>query len=116
MKKEAIYVKHKLNAIGSTERKISQCREFAKERQLEVVHVYCDEVKDSTQKRYNFESLLKDCKKHLFDCVIVTSTANLTRKPYEICKVYKALKENSIGLYSVLDNDEIIAANKGESK
>lgn len=116
MKKAAIYVRHKLNAIGSAERKISQCREFAKEKQLEVVHVYCDEVKDSTQKRYDFESLLKDCKKHLFDCIIVTSAENLSRKPYEICKVYKALKENNIGLYSVLDNDEIIKASKGESK
>ena len=116
MKKTAIYVKHKLNAIGSAERKISQCRELAKERQLEVVHVYCDEVKDSVQKRYDFERLLKDCRKHLFDCVIVTSAENLSRKSYEICKVYKALKENDICLYSVLDNNEIIKASEGESK
>ncbi len=114
MKKAAIYVKHKLNAIGSAERKISQCREFAKSKQLEVVHIYCDQVRDSTQKRYDFENLLKDCKKHLFDYVIITSIENLTRKHYEYCKIYKAFKTNNIGLLTVYDENELITI-KGES-
>lgn len=102
MKKAAIYVKHKMNAYCSIESKIMRCKDFAKCEQLEVVDTYYDCVKDNTQKRYALEQLLKDCETHKFECVIILSISNVTRKIDEFIRIYKELKKNNIELYSLM--------------
>ena len=108
MKKAAIYVKHKINSFTSHESKIERCKDFAKSNKLDVIDIYCDRVKDNSQRKLDLEQLLTDSKQHKFDCVVVLSISNLSRKIDEFVKIYKTLKKNNVELLSSMYEDEDI--------
>lgn len=107
MKKAAIYVKHKYNSWASPKIKIDNCKEFAESKQLEVVDVYYDWVKNNKQKKYALEQLFKDCKKHKFDYVIILSVENVSRKCWEFRRYYEKLQ--SYGVKFITVNGSVIA-------
>lgn len=108
MKKAAIYVKHKMNSFTSPESKIERCKDFAKSNKLDVIDIYCDRVKDNSQRKLDLEQLLTDSKQHKFDCVVILSISNLSRKIDEFVKIYKTLKKNNVELLSSMYEDEDI--------
>lgn len=106
MKKAVIYVKHKDSSYASPKSKIEKCQEFAKSKQLEVVDIYCDWVKDNKQRKRALEQLVKDCEKHKFNYVIILSVENVSRKCWVFMRFYKNLQMHDVKLLTV-DNSGI---------
>lgn len=108
MKTASIYVKHKVNSLDAVKNKIKLCQDFAQQNQLYVTHIYCDCVSNYSMRGYDLERLLRDCKEHKFECVIILSVTNPTRNFDEFQRIYATLKENNIELLTVADEKEII--------
>lgn len=106
MKKAAIYVKQKVNSCVPVKSKVERCQDYARQNKLDVTHVYCDCVKNNSIKRYDLERLLNDCKEHKFECVVILSVENLTRKIGEFRKICSVLKKNGIELLTTLDENK----------
>lgn len=108
MNKAAIYVKHKTNSFTSLDSKITRCKEFAQNIPLEIINVYCDQVKHNGIRKLALEQMLNDCKANKFDYVIIPNIQSLTRNLDEFRKIRKILKRHNITLLDVQEiNDSI---------
>lgn len=66
----------------SIEGQIRVCTEYAKAKGLAIVGEYIDRaVSGRTDNRPDFQRLMQDCSKKLFDAVIVYRTDRFARKP-----------------------------------
>lgn len=84
----------------SIEGQLRECHEFAVKNNLTVVHEYCDRaLSGKTDKRPQFQKLIKDSEKGKFEAVILYTLDRFARNRYDSA-IYKAkLKKNGIKLY-----------------
>lgn len=112
MKKAVISVKLRTDANVSVEQCVVASKARAANRKLNVIDIYCDQVKNNRIRKRAFETLLKDCKSHKFECVIIKSLANLTHNTKELNRHLNVFKETDIKLISLSDEDNKLLETK----
>jgi DNA invertase Pin-like site-specific DNA recombinase len=86
----------------------AQKREFndsCKQKNFQPMEIYCEEGvsahSDSIEKRPQFKRLLEDCKKHVFDVVVVHSLDRWSRNLRVTLESFKQLAESGIAFVSI---------------
>ena len=84
----------------SIEGQLRECYDFAKKNDLTVIGEYIDRaLSGKTDQRPDFQRLIKDSEKHLFDAVIMYTLDRFARNRYDSA-IYKArLKKNGVKLF-----------------
>lgn len=104
MKRAAAYARYSSDRQSdiSIEAQLEEIKRFASEKGYEIVAVYTDRAQSaSTDERPQFQKMVEDAKKGLFDAVIVHKVDRFSRNMYDAV-VYKALlKKHSVELLSV---------------
>ena len=104
MKRAAAYARYSSDRQSdiSIEAQLEEIKRFAREKGYEIVAVYTDRAQSaSTDERPQFQKMVEDAKKGLFDAVIVHKVDRFSRNMYDAV-VYKALlKKHNVELLSV---------------
>ena len=91
----------------SIEGQIRECTEFAKKKGITVLCHYIDRATSAkTDKRPEFQRMMRDSSKRLFDVVIVWKIDRFSRNRRDSAKYKDILKENGIYLLSAKENFE----------
>lgn len=70
-----------------------------------VVSTYIDEAKSATtDRRPDFQRMIEDSKKGIFDIVLVHKLDRFARNRYDSAVYKRELKKNGVSVYSVLEN------------
>jgi len=96
----------KNNHIEAIELQKLQCLNYAKTHDYSVLKIF----EDLTSGRYNtnrvgLQSLLKACKRHAVDTVLITRIDRLSRTPTNFKELFQYFKKNGIKLIPVLQED-----------
>ncbi|WP_342416238.1 recombinase family protein [Paenibacillus sp. FSL R10-2782] len=79
--------------------------EYCRQKGYVLVNSYPDEEKSATtDKRPNFQRMIKDSAKHLFDVVIVHKLDRFARNRYDSAHYKRILKRNGVRVESVLEH------------
>jgi site-specific DNA recombinase len=89
----------------SIDAQVRAAEEYAKRNGLHIVKLYADRAKTATSdKRPEFQKMIKDSAANLFDVVIVHKLDRFSRDKYDSAKYKRQLKINGIKLLSVTEN------------
>lgn len=102
MKRAVIYARYSSDkqTEQSIEGQIRVCIDYAKTKDLEIVGEYIDcAISGRTDNRPEFQRLMQDCSKGIFDAVIVYRTDRFARNKYDSAIYKKQLKKNKIELH-----------------
>lgn len=89
----------------SLEAQIRAIKEFGKSNGYEIVKVYQDKAKSATtDKRPEFQQMIKDSGNDVFDAVIVHKLDRFSRNKYDSAQYKRKLKQNGVKLISVTEN------------
>ncbi len=102
MKRAVIYARYSSSSQTeqSIEGQIRVCTEYAKAHDLIIVGEYIDRaISGRTDNRPDFQRLMQDCSKHIFDAVIVYRTDRFARNKYDSAIYKQHLKKNNIELH-----------------
>lgn len=81
------------------------CQEFAEKYNYDVVGEYIDRaISGKTDKRPDFQAMIKDSQKNKFDIVLVHKYDRFARKVYDHAVYEKALNDNNVQLIAVAEN------------
>lgn len=81
------------------------CTAYAKKNSIQIVNEYVDEAKTGTNdKRENFQRMIQDSKKQLFDYIILYKMDRFARDKYDNAIYKKDLKKNGIRVLSACEN------------
>lgn len=81
------------------------CRKYAQEKGYEVVRVYSDEAESGTKaERENFQRMLSDSAKGIFDAVIVHKMDRFSRDRLQSLTFRKQLEDNGVELISATED------------
>lgn len=70
-----------------------------------IVDTYIDEAKSATtDRRPDFQRMIEDSKKGIFDIVLVHKLDRFARNRYDSAVYKRELKKNGVSVYSVLEN------------
>lgn len=84
----------------SIEGQIRECKEFAKRNGFRIVGEYADKaISGRTDKRPDFQRMLKDAEKELFQAVICWKVDRFARNRYDSAMYKYRLKKNGIRIY-----------------
>ena len=84
---------------------VRACEEFAKRNGLTIVKTYTDRAKTATSdKRPDFQQMVADSARDLFDTVIVHKLDRFSRDKYDSVYYKRKLKQNRVRLVSVIEN------------
>ena len=102
MTRAVIYARYSSNnqTEQSIEGQIRVCTEYAKVKGLTVVDEYVDRaISGRTDNRPDFQRLMQDCSKGIFDAVIVYRTDRFARNKYDSAIYKRQLRKNGIELH-----------------
>ncbi len=102
MKRAVIYARYSSSnqTEQSIEGQIHVCTEYAKANDLTVVGEYIDRaISGRTDNRPDFQRLIADSSKHVFDAVIVYRTDRFARNKYDSAIYKRHLQKNNIELH-----------------
>lgn len=107
MKNAVIYARYSSDSQTeqSIEGQLRVCQEFAKQNNMLIVGTYIDRAMTGTNDlRPDFQRMIKDSAKHLFDVVIVYKLDRFSRNKYENTIHKHTLRENGVKLLSAMEN------------
>ncbi len=102
MKRAVIYARYSSSnqTEQSIEGQVRVCTEYAKAKDLYIVGEYIDRaISGRTDNRPDFQRLMQDCNKKLFDVVIVYRTDRFARNKYDSAIYKRHLKQAGIELH-----------------
>lgn len=102
MKRAVIYARYSSSSQTeqSIEGQIRVCSEYAKAKGLTIVGEYIDRaISGRTDNRPDFQRLIADCNKHLFEAVIVYRTDRFARNKYDSAIYKRHLRKCNIELH-----------------
>lgn len=89
----------------SIEGQIRECQQYAKTHDLTVVDTYVDRhITGKTDHRPQFQKMIKDSSKHLFDAVLVWKTDRFARNRYDSAIYKNQLKKNGVKVFYAKEN------------
>ena len=89
----------------SIEGQIRECKAYAKKNGITVIRVYCDRaMTGKTDKRPEFQAMIKDAKKQDFDYVLVYKLNRFARSRYDSARYKNVLKQHGIRVISAMEN------------
>lgn len=89
----------------SIDAQIRAIEAYAKQNRIELVKVYSDRAKSATSdKRPEFQQMISDSEKGLFNVLIVHKLDRFSRDKYDSAKYKRKLKLNGVQLRSVTEN------------
>jgi len=89
----------------SIEGQIRECMEFAERQGVTVIGKYIDRAMSAkTDDRPDFQRMIKDSAKHLFDVVIVWKLDRFARNRYDSARYKTTLKRNGVRVISAKEN------------
>lgn len=107
MKKAVVYARYSSDRQNeqSIAGQVEICRKWAADNDIEIVGIYPDEaLTGRTDKRPNFQRMIKDAKNGKFDYVIVYKIDRFARNRYDSA-IYKAqLKKYGVRVVSAMEN------------
>lgn len=84
---------------------IRECTAYANSNGLSIVNTYIDRAKSAkTDHRPDFQRMIKDSTKHLFDYIIVYSLDRFSRNRYDSATYKNRLKKNGVKVLSAKEN------------
>lgn len=107
MKTAVIYARYssERQTEQSIEGQIRACQEHAQRNNIVILESYIDRAMTGrNDNRTNFQKMLKDSNKKLWDVVLVYKLDRFSRNKYEMAMHKKTLKDNSVKLVSVMEN------------
>ncbi len=105
--KAVIYARYSSDAQReeSIEGQIRDCMEYAKYNDITVVSTYIDRALSArTDNRPNFQKMIKDSGKHIFDLIIVWKLDRFARNRYDSAYYKNALKKNGVKVVSAKES------------
>jgi DNA invertase Pin-like site-specific DNA recombinase len=103
MKRAVIYARYSSSSQTeqSIEGQIRVCSEYAKAKNLQIVGEYVDRAISgrNADNRPEFQRLMQDCGKHLFEAVIVYRTDRFARNKYDSAIYKRHLKKTNVELH-----------------
>ncbi len=89
----------------SIEGQIRECKQYAKAHDLTIVDSYIDRhITGKSDNRPQFQKMIKDSSKHLFDAVIVWKTDRFARNRYDSAIYKNQLKKNGVKVFYAKEN------------
>jgi len=89
----------------SIEGQIRECSEFAERKGITIINTYVDRsLSAKTDNRPEFQKLIKDSHKHLFDVVLVWKLDRFARDRYDSAHYKNILKKNGIKVISAKEH------------
>ena len=89
---------------NSIEGQLRECKEFAERNGMTVIGNYIDRAYSAkTDARPNFQKMIKDSAKHLFDVVIVWKLDRFARNRYNSAHYKAVLRKNSVKVVSATE-------------
>lgn len=89
----------------SIEGQLAEARRFADAHGLTIIHEYCDRAMTGrNDNREQFQLMLADAAKHIFDALIVWKTDRIGRNKEEIALNKYHLKKNGVKIYYVAES------------
>lgn len=89
----------------SIDAQVRAIKEYAGKNNIEIVKIYADEAKTATSdKRPEFQQMIKDSGLGIFDTVIVHKLDRFSRDKYDSACYKRMLKQNGIKLISITEN------------
>lgn len=89
----------------SIEGQVRECREFADRQNINIVGVYADKaLTGKTDRRPQFQKMIKDSERKQFDVVIVWKLDRFSRNRYDSATYKHKLKKNGIKVLSAKEN------------
>ncbi len=107
MKKAVIYARFSCSSQTeqSIEGQLRVCHEFAKKNNIYIVNEYIDRARSGTNdSRPSFQLMMKDCKKHEWEMVIVYKLDRFSRDKYDTAVHKHTLKENGVTVVSATEH------------
>ena len=98
----------KEDQLNSFEAQKSFFTEYASKNDYNLIRIYADEgiTGPSTKKRAEFNLMMEDSKKGIFECVLVKDVSRLARNTYDFLKSIRELKARNINVKFVTANME----------
>lgn len=98
----------KEDQLNSFEAQKSFFTKYAKKNGYNLIRIYADEgiTGTSTKKRAEFNLMMNDSKKGIFECVLVKDVSRLARNTYDFLKSIRELKSRNINVKFVTANME----------
>ncbi|MBR6385573.1 MAG: recombinase family protein [Ruminococcus sp.] len=88
----------------SIEGQLHVCRQYAEQNGIEIVGEYIDRaVSGTTDKRPEFQRMINDSEKGIFDCIIVYKLDRFARNRYYSTLYKKKLRDNGVQLISATE-------------
>lgn len=107
MKNGVIYARYSSDRQNeqSIAGQVDVCTEWAKNNDINIIHIYHDEaLSGKTDRRPDFQQMIKDAKSNKFDYIIVYKLDRFARNRYDSA-VYKAqLKKYDVRVISAMEN------------
>jgi DNA invertase Pin-like site-specific DNA recombinase len=107
MKKGVIYARYSSDRQNeqSIAGQVDVCKEWAKNNDIDIIEIYHDEaLSGKTDKRPDFQRMIRDAKNKKFDYIIVYKLDRFARNRYDSA-IYKAqLKKYDIRILSAMEN------------
>ncbi len=89
----------------SIEGQLRECREYADKQGITVLSTYIDRAYSAkTDNRPEFQRMIKDSSKHLFDVILVWKLDRFARNRYDSAYYKNILKKNRVRLISIKEN------------
>lgn len=91
----------------SIDGQLRECTEFAKQQDLTIIHTYVDRALSAskeTDKRVDFQRMIYDSAKGLFDVVLVWKLDRFARNRYDSAYYKSILKKNSVKVISATEH------------
>ncbi len=89
----------------SIEGQIRECTEYAKKNNIQIVGTYIDKAKTGkNDNRFNFQRMIMDCTKNLFDTILVWKLDRFSRNKHDSVHYKYLIRQNNIRIVSVTEN------------
>ena len=101
-----VYARYSSHRQGeqSIEGQLAEAKRFADAHDLTIIHEYCDRAMTGrNDNREQFQLMLSDASKHIFDALIVWKTDRIGRNKEEIALNKYHLKKNGVKIYYVAE-------------
>ena len=107
MKKAVIYARY--SSAGQNEQSIAGqvevCKKWANDNDVSIVHIYHDEaISGKTDKRPDFQRMIKDAKSKKFDYIIVYKLDRFARNRFDSATYKAQLKKYDVRIMSAMEN------------
>ena len=107
MENVAIYARYSSHSQteASIEGQLKVCHEYAERNNLKIVHEYIDRALSGTSdKRPEFQQMIKDSDHKMFDYVLVYQLDRFARDRYDSATYKHKLKKNGVRVISAKEN------------